>query len=353
MAVNKGDIRTSANYDVQIQAPLDARAVRPTKADLINKESWSYDGSTIYAYEGMQVFVEDEKKTYYLKDISKLTAADYSGWELMGTGAGGDIAEEVEVYIGDTEPTEDGAKLWINPAEEGGGGGGAAVEVVDNLESTDTTAALSANQGRVIADELAGKQDLLMDGINIKTINGEHITGRGNIVIEVGGTPVEVINSLESESTTAALSANQGKVLNEGKQDALVSGTNIKTINGNSLLGSGNITIEGGGGGGGNHILPSEIYDATSDNPYIFTEEEAAAFLALGANTLTTIFSLTTEILAGYNYCFHSVVVASQAVGIFTIGFLMTTNPENVYIFTAMVTQDPDSGQVLGFKATV
>lgn len=33
-----------------------------------------------------------------------------------------------------------------------------------------------------------------------------------------------------------------------GKQDKLVSGSNIKTINGQSLLGSGNITIEGGGG---------------------------------------------------------------------------------------------------------
>ena len=33
----------------------------------------------------------------------------------------------------------------------------------------------------------------------------------------------------------------------DGKQDALVSGTNIKTINNESLLGSGNITIQGGG----------------------------------------------------------------------------------------------------------
>lgn len=33
-------------------------------------------------------------------------------------------------------------------------------------------------------------------------------------------------------------------------QDLLVSGTNIKTINNQSLLGSGNITIQGGGGGG-------------------------------------------------------------------------------------------------------
>lgn len=36
-----------------------------------------------------------------------------------------------------------------------------------------------------------------------------------------------------------------------GKQDKLVSGTNIKTINGTSLLGSGNITLSGGEGGSG------------------------------------------------------------------------------------------------------
>ena len=38
-------------------------------------------------------------------------------------------------------------------------------------------------------------------------------------------------------------------VHDDSKQDLLVSGTNIKTINHQSLLGSGNITIEGGGGG--------------------------------------------------------------------------------------------------------
>ena len=34
----------------------------------------------------------------------------------------------------------------------------------------------------------------------------------------------------------------------DGAQEELVSGTNIKTINGTSVLGSGNITIQGGGG---------------------------------------------------------------------------------------------------------
>lgn len=37
--------------------------------------------------------------------------------------------------------------------------------------------------------------------------------------------------------------------LGTGKQDKLVSGENIKTINGESILGSGDIEIVGGGGG--------------------------------------------------------------------------------------------------------
>lgn len=46
-----------------------------------------------------------------------------------------------------------------------------------------------------------------------------------------------------------------------GKQDTLVSGTNIKTINNNSLLGSGNITISGGGG--------TNDYDQLNNRPQI------------------------------------------------------------------------------------
>ena len=116
MAIDKGNIKTSANYDVKAQKPLDGRAVRPAKADLIKKESWSSDGNTVYVYEGMQVYVQDEKKTYYLKDLSKMFATDFSGWELMGTGAGSGITEEKEVYIGSEEPPD--AKLWVDTDEE-------------------------------------------------------------------------------------------------------------------------------------------------------------------------------------------------------------------------------------------
>ena len=52
-----------------------------------------------------------------------------------------------------------------------------------------------------------------------------------------------VIDDITSTSQTNALSANQGRILNINKQDKLVSGTNIKTINNESLLGSGNIIV--------------------------------------------------------------------------------------------------------------
>ena len=49
--------------------------------------------------------------------------------------------------------------------------------------------------------------------------------------------------------TNAALTDLATKEEVSAKQDTLVSGTNIKTINGNSILGAGNISIGGGGGG--------------------------------------------------------------------------------------------------------
>lgn len=71
----------------------------------------------------------------------------------------------------------------------------------------------------------------------------------------------------DEEVTAAALN-----VINEslsGKQATLVSGTNIKTINNESLLGSGNITIQGGGGtvdqtiisGSTNAVAGGAVYD--------------------------------------------------------------------------------------------
>lgn len=62
------------------------------------------------------------------------------------------------------------------------------------------------------------------------------------------GIPKTDLDSSVQTSLGKADSALQTHQDISGKQDVLVSGTNIKTINNESLLGSGNITIQGGGG---------------------------------------------------------------------------------------------------------
>jgi hypothetical protein len=76
-----------------------------------------------------------------------------------------------------------------------------------------------------------------------------------------------------------------------GKQDKLVSGTNIKTINGTSILGSGNITISGGSSSSGN-VAYAEVNHGTSDTTFTLTsntfhvwDEVAELTLTLGEET--------------------------------------------------------------------
>lgn len=77
-----------------------------------------------------------------------------------------------------------------------------------------------------------------------------------------------------------------------GKQDKLVSGTNIKTINGTSLLGSGNIVISGGGGSSSGSGAYAEVNHGTSDTTFTLTpntfhvwDEVSALTLTLGSET--------------------------------------------------------------------
>jgi hypothetical protein len=83
--------------------------------------------------------------------------------------------------------------------------------------------------------------------------NGTSIATSGVANIPAASTSAYGVTKLSSAtnstSTTLAATASAVKAaydLANGKQDKLVSGTNIKTINGTSILGSGDITISGG-----------------------------------------------------------------------------------------------------------
>lgn len=114
-------------------------------------------------------------------------------------------------------------------------------------------------------------QPKLVSGENIKTINGNDILGEGDIIIESGGNIVELTqeeydnttpepdtlyvitdapaveipdtsNFVDKETLTYEIDAINISL--SQKQDTLVSGQNIKTINGNDLLGEGDIKID-------------------------------------------------------------------------------------------------------------
>lgn len=123
MARNKGGFVFASNFEVKLKEALDPRVAVSAKADLINKETWPYDGDTIYLYNGLIVSAGNDG-VYRLIDVTKITEADYSGWQRIDAGA----AEKLTV--------------------------------VDNLESEDSNAALSAKQGKVLMNEIntvAGK----------------------------------------------------------------------------------------------------------------------------------------------------------------------------------------------------
>lgn len=89
-----------------------------------------------------------------------------------------------------------------------------------------------------------------------------------NNMVATGG--VEVIETDPVFVASVAHSITQSMIDGwNGKQAALVSGTNIKTVNGNSLLGSGDITIEGGGtsGGGDENVIETVKVNNTALTP--------------------------------------------------------------------------------------
>ena len=108
-----------------------------------------------------------------------------------------------------------------------------------------------------------------------------------------------------SETFTSALA---------GKQDTLVSGTNIKTINGQSILGEGNIDIQGGSTGtlqpatdttlGG--ILATDSGENPDVSAYVDVEEDGKAFVKIPsvdetstADDVVNLLNTSTLILNG------------------------------------------------------
>ena len=136
----------AVNFEPGGQAPLDARLLVPTKADLVNAKT--YAGKNYY--KGMMVVVEDTQEVYVLKDVSKVSSSDYSGWKRVDVG--GQSKTPVENSLSSTSSTSAlsaamGKKLQDEKL--------AKTDVVNNLTTSDTSKALSAAQGKALNDKIS------------------------------------------------------------------------------------------------------------------------------------------------------------------------------------------------------
>lgn len=80
--------------------------------------------------------------------------------------------------------------------------------------------------------------DMIEDAVYFGDTVGNVVTADFNAQSDTVWNKTQVLSAAQQSQARTNISA----------QEALVSGTNIKTINNESILGSGNITISGGGG---------------------------------------------------------------------------------------------------------
>lgn len=113
------------------------------------------------------------------------------------------------------------------------------------MSTTDKVKLDSLPTSQQIDTSLSGKVDKV-DGKDLST-NDYDATAKGK-VDAIPQNPQYTDTVYDDTALAGRVSTIEGKESGwDAKQDTLVSGTNIKTVNGESLLGSGNIEIQGGG----------------------------------------------------------------------------------------------------------
>jgi hypothetical protein len=87
MGRSKGLASFSANFEAQMAAPIDARAVVETQADLITEATWQANDGSVYAYVGMVVSVtgDTDSSKNGLYSLTALPITSIENWTQLGT----------------------------------------------------------------------------------------------------------------------------------------------------------------------------------------------------------------------------------------------------------------------------
>lgn len=221
----------------------------------------------------------------YDKETNKLNLAD-----VATTGSYNDLTDKPTIPAQVTESVVNGWGFTKNSGTYSKPSGGIPKTDLDNSVQTSLGKADTALQS--YTEQYKGT----ITGVSA---NGTSVSTSGVANIPAASTSAYGVTKLSSStsSTSTSLAATASAVksaydLANGKQDKLTSGTNIKTINGQSILGSGNITISGGSSSSGGNGAYAEVSHGTSDTTFTLTpntfhlwDEVSSLTLTLGEET--------------------------------------------------------------------
>ena len=115
--------------------------------------------------------------------------------------------------------------------------------VPTNVSAFTNDAGYTTNEGTITGITMNGVSKGTSGVVDLGTVITD-ISGKQDVIDSSHKLNADLVD--DTTSTNKFVTASD-KSTWSGKQDALVSGTNIKTINNESILGAGNITIQGGG----------------------------------------------------------------------------------------------------------
>ena len=280
--------QAQAQIDSSVSGKLDSNVFTAytanTQTELDNKQ----DASAMTAYsttEQVQTLINTAKQEVEneIPDVSDFVTSAQVETQITSKG-----------YI--TGYTETDPVFMASPAS------GISAQDITNWNAKLDSSALtpyytSAQTDNAISNAVSGKADSSAVTAQISDVKAQ-------IEAEIPTKVSDLQNDLNFASTGDVKTQIDNAV--SGKQDTLVSGINIKTINNQSLLGSGNIEIQGGGetysAGEGIGIDTDNIISVTGNYETIveLTQAEYDALTSYGKNTTYVITDAPAVNLSAY-----------------------------------------------------
>lgn len=226
-------IKTKANVsDVYTKTEVDEKVDNIVTSSTISEKIQTVVSSYTYSQSDIDTKLNDKSDRTELATVSAATQNSID--TISGTAT--TLRTDLDSLSGFTSQFSDEAKYYILKLDEGVG------QISGNVETLSGT--------------VENKQDTLVSGTNIKTINNQSLLGEGNITIEGGGS-VTVDDSMSDTSENPV----QNKVIKSYVDDNKVTKTSQLTNDSNYIVNGtyNNVTFKGNVYLSGSTHIPSEI----------------------------------------------------------------------------------------------